>query len=162
MACVLGCSLAACGDEKKEAPANQPHDAAAHEPHEDDDVEPCPEDIPRFEPGMTVEGESKRLRARLVRASPVAPRKYENNWVLELLDASDQPIEIDDVEPEEPWMDAHGHGGGYEPDVTLLQEPGQVELDRINLFMPGPWRLNVNVKSKAGESDEIILHVCVP
>lgn len=170
-----GCLLA-CEDSGKQpepVDAGTSEEDASHdghlEPH--DDPVPCPSTIPDFEPGMTVAGESAdtasmtpaRISARLISASPTQPRKYENNWVLEFIDAEGQPIEDIEVDPEEPWMDVHGHGGDWEPTVVEREEPGQLELDRINLKMPGPWRLTLNASSKEADiSDVIEVHVCVP
>jgi hypothetical protein len=175
---VLCAGLLACnGSDERSAPvdAGSNGNDASHEGHEGheghDEVIPCPSSIPDFEPGMTVAGESEdpdsmtpaHISARLVSASPTAPRKFENNWVLEFIDREGQPIQDIDVEPDEPWMDAHGHGGDYKPTVVARNEPGQLEFDRINLKMPGPWRLTLNASSEqAGISDVIEIHVCVP
>lgn len=134
-----------------------------HEPDPADDVVPCPQRIPDFEIGMTVSGTKERIRARLVGASPVSPRKYENSWTFEFLDANDQPITDIEVTPDEPWMDVHNHGGGYPPDVMPVDEPARLEFDRVNLRMSGPWRLNLNASSKAaGIDDVIVVEACVP
>lgn len=147
------------------------HDAHAHEPDPEDDELACPATTPAFEAGMTVAGESAdadsmtpaRISARLISANPSAPRKFENSWVFEFIDAEGQPISDIAVVPDEPWMDVHGHGGGYEPDVVAGEQPGQLAFERINLKMSGPWRLRLNASSeRAGISDAIEIHVCVP
>jgi hypothetical protein len=150
-----------CGGDDAPKPAHE-HEHASPEPSTEDDVIPCPSSTPTFEPGMSVEGEGARITARLVSAQPTAPRKFENSWVLEFVDAEGQPIDDIQVTPQEPWMDVHNHGGGYAPDVVAQDEPGQLKIERINLKMPGPWRLNLNASSATVGEDEIVIHVCVP
>lgn len=166
-------ALFACGGGERAQPVDAGGDDGGEEHEhpadpEDDVVVTCPDSIPDFEPGMTVAGDSAsgtnaaRISARLVSASPVAPRKFENSWVVELIDAEGEPIEDVEVKPDEPWMDVHRHGGGYKPNVIVRDEPGQVQLDRINLKMSGPWRLNLNVSSARVGDDVIEINVCVP
>lgn len=161
---LLAGGLVACGGgrDKEQPDASAGDDAAAPIVHEDDDVMPCPDRIPTFEAGMIVVGAQKRIRARLVSATPIAPRKYENSWTFEFLDADEQPISDVMVDPQEPWMDVHNHGGGWPPDVVTLDEPGQLEFDRINLKMSGPWRLNLNAHSDTVGDDVIVVEACVP
>ena len=159
---LVGLALACGGDGASKPESEREHADASHEPSTEDEVIPCPSSTPTFEPGMSVAGESARITARLVSAQPTAPRKFENSWVLEFVDAEGQPIDDIKVTPNEPWMDVHNHGGGYAPDVVARDEPGQLEFDRINLKMPGPWRLNLNASSAKAGDDEIVIHVCVP
>lgn len=164
---ILGLTLAlaggalACGGEE-ERPRAQPDSGAHDDLHEEDDVIPCPTATPKFEIGMTVAGEDGRIHARLVSAAPVSPRKFENRWVLQFVDAAGEPIPDIRVDPKEPWMDIHGHGGGYPPVVATTGMPGELDFDQVNLRMSGPWRVNFNASSATAGEDVVIFNVCVP
>ena len=60
-----------------------------------------------------------------------------------------------------PFMPVHGHDGFYDPVVTALDEPGQFQVDDLNLWMVGPWEVRLMVESETAGGDYIVFHVCV-
>lgn len=153
-----------CGGEEHDAADTDAGGAsdAAHVHEEEEDDAPCPTTIPTFEAGLTVAGRGGLISARVVSARPSSPQVFENDWVLEFIDASGTPIDDIKLTRVEPYMTVHGHGAGYDPTLTPLAEPGRVSLERINLKMPGPWEVRLSAESKRVGVDFIVMNVCVP
>ena len=137
-ACSCVC-LFACGDS--EDGEHNEHDEAA-------EFEGCPEDIPEFSFGMTTATEDGTLKAALVDASPAPPARFFNDWTIEFKDADDAPAEDVRLRRARAFMPVHGHYGT--PDPRLGQHgdaPAVFDLDRLNLFMRGPWQIILSVSS---------------
>jgi hypothetical protein len=95
--------------------------------------------------GLDKDGDAQLMRLELTTSSPEP--KYTGNytWTLSVFDVEENPIAGAEVIAE-PTMPAHGHGTF--PKVTLGDEvePGRYELVDMDLFMPGLWRISVEVR----------------
>lgn len=149
---------AGCGDDKHDA--SHPTDGDDAGAESDDSDVPCPPETPMFEPGLSASGD-KGLTAKLVSAAPENPHKYENEWVLDFVDAQGAPLEDIEIDEAETYMPVHRHGGGLTPEPTKLSEPGRVQIEKLNFTMAGPWEVILNVSSAKAGSDTIIFRVCV-
>jgi hypothetical protein len=121
---------------------------------------PCPEDTPEFAIGMEAVGEEGAITGRLLDADPAPPRKFENDWSVEFVDADGEPLEDVEVVRAWPFMPVHGHDGFYDPDVSALEEPGRYRVDRINMWMRGPWEVHFMLTSESAGDDHVVFDVC--
>jgi hypothetical protein len=122
---------------------------------------PCPESTPEFRINLEAEGEDGKVVARLLDADNIPPRQFQNDWTIEFNTPGGEPIEDLELVDATPFMPVHGHDGVYPPEVTLLDEPGQFQVDNLNLWMIGPWEVRLRVESESAGDDYIVFHVCV-
>ena len=149
---------AACGDDGGDDSA----DEMTH-PHVDGSFPeaPCPENTPEFRINLQATGEEGAVVAQLIDADHIPPRKNRNNWTIEFLDTDDMALEDAELTMARPFMPVHGHDGIYEPEVTALDEPGRYQVDGLNLWMTGPWQVQLTVASESAGDDYIVFNVCV-
>jgi hypothetical protein len=122
----------------------------------------CPEDTPEFAIDMKAMGRDHHIVGRLVDATPAPPLIYNNDWVVAFEDAAGSPIEDVEITMARPFMPVHGHDGFYTPIVTPVDgEPGQFKVDRLNLWMRGPWLIQLTVSSESAGDDYIEFQVCI-
>jgi len=143
---LLLASLAACGGEG------------------DDDVQglKCDEETraDMFEAGMVKSGANGLFDVALLEAMPAPPDKGDNLWLVEVRDATSGAPVADTTLKVTPFMPDHGHGTAIQTVVTPLGEPGQLELDRINLWMPGLWEVRIKV-TKDTDEDNVVFAFCI-
>jgi hypothetical protein len=109
---------------------------------------------------LGLERSGEQLTVRFVDAVPAPPARFDNTWILEVLDATGTPV--DDVALEvEPYMPDHMHGTSIATKVTAMDEPGQIELDPVNLFMPGLWEVRLRFTMADASTDEVVFRFCV-
>lgn len=160
---VLGIGLVGCKEEEPTSPGEGVHDAGPGE-HEADaaEFEGCPDHIPAFEAGMTTLGSQKRIAAVLREASAMPPERYFNDWTLEFTDAEGAPLEDVEVLRARAYMRVHDHYGTPDPSVAQREaEPALFDLERINLFMRGPWEVQLVLRSESAGEDDVVVDVCV-
>lgn len=121
---------------------------------------PCGDDIPTFKIGLTAEGRDGNYSASLVNAKPSPPRQYFNEWVVDFLDAKGTPADGIGIDKSRTWMPEHLHDGYVTPVWTEADEPGRFSGKKLNMWMPGPWEVQINVSGPEG-SDYIEFSVCV-
>ena len=115
----------------------------------------CLDDTPEFiatpEDGMIARGKNETVQARVIAADPAMPERFENDWIVRFTDAANVPL--DDVEIVDAcvFMPVHGHGG-VPRNVGEAGEPGTFELKGLNLFMRGPWEVQLAVNTARGAS----------
>ena len=100
-------------------------------------------------------------QVRLLESTPAPPQKNDNAWRFELLNPAGGTVTSAAVTVF-PFMPDHGHGTPIQVQVTA---PGAGETayraSPINLWMPGLWRINVQV-SEAGKSvDTVEFFFCI-
>lgn len=158
-ALLLGMALAACKDESAKLPDEHPHDGG-HE--EDDGFVGCPDDIPAFELGAQTAGSRGRINVVLREASAVPPVRYFNDWTLEVTDADGAPLEDVEVVRARAYMRVHNHYGTPDPKVVQHEdEPALFDFERLNLFMRGPWEVQLTLRSESAGEDDVVVNVCV-
>jgi len=113
-----------------------------------------------FSLGVTGMGDRGEFQVRIDTADPAPPRKYENDWVVSVLDAEGEPAESTELFFVEPFMPTHGHDGTFEPTVTAGDEPGTFNVQRINLWMGGTWEVRFFLKNGDVE-DRVVIDVFI-
>jgi hypothetical protein len=112
-----------------------------------------------YELGLEKSGE--HVTVRFVDAVPAPPARFDNMWMLEVVDATtNMPLVEVDLEVE-PYMPDHMHGTSIACEVTAMPEPGQVKLEPVNLFMPGMWEVRLNFTLDEGLEDQVVFRFCV-
>jgi hypothetical protein len=150
--------LAACNGSADESSTTGARDDAGAHAGVEDDFQGCPEDIPRFAPGLQAAGD--HVTVKLITAMPDEPERHINNWKVELGALDGTPARDAEILRAEPFMPIHGHDGRVVPHMTALAEPGQFQVDRLNFIMRGPWEVRFWLSSSLGE-DFAVFHVCV-
>lgn len=137
---VVACTSDASGDGGTTAGAAAGSDAPVK----------CPADTPVFSAtptgGLTVASGSKALSARVILAKPTEPTRYRNDWTVQFLDAAGAPVNDVVLSDACAWMYVHNHGGPAMT-VTQLADKSTYQLTELNLFMPGPWSIELAVTS---------------
>jgi len=156
--------LAACSGADPERPAAeaaaQQQSATAGRDAMPDDFKGCPDDIPRFEPGLQADG--ARYAMRLIDAMPAQPERYSNRWTVELLHGDGTVATDAQLVRGETFMPVHGHDGRVTPEITALSEPGRFQADPVNFTMRGVWETRFWLRDDAAEADDyVVFHVCV-
>lgn len=136
-------------------------DDTAAETHEDGCADETRDDT--YMLGLEKSGE--HVTVRFVDAMPSPPARFDNMWMLEIVDATTN-LPMDDVDLEvEPYMPDHMHGTSIACQVTEMDEPGQVQLEPVNLFMPGLWEVRLNFTLDPslglGATDQVVFRFCV-
>ncbi len=120
------------------------------------------EDDPRVEAysdGVSETSLSGNVSATLLSAEPAPPARGINVWKLHVTDASgaaisDAPLSVS------PFMPDHGHGSPSVPSVSA-ETDGDYEIDDLNLFMPGVWRVTISGALSTDPNDDVVFHFCV-
>lgn len=147
----LVASLVACGDDAGDAPNE-----------EGAEFEGCPDSIPEFSHGMSAATEDGDIQAVLREASPSPPARFFNHWTVELTRADGSALEEGSVGGVRAFMPVHGHYGTPDPRVRRRDdEPAVFDIEKLNLFMRGPWEVTLTVSSASGGDAAIVFEVCV-
>jgi hypothetical protein len=126
------------------------------------EFEGCPDSTPEFTLGMSASGRDGKITASLRDASSAPPTRYFNDWTLAFSDADGAPLEDVEIILARAYMRVHGHYGTPDPTLhQLADEPSVFELQRLNLFMRGPWEVQLILKSDSLGEDHVVFDVCV-
>lgn len=167
---VLVLALAACGGA---AAPPDPHEHPAVDAGQDADEEPaadgeaeaafegCPDSVPPFALGMQARVVEGSIHASVIEASPAPPMRYLNDWTVELSDAQGNALEDVRIESARPFMPVHGHDGNLQPKVRALSEPGRFSVADLNLFMRGPWEIQLRLHAESAGDGYVVFDVCV-
>jgi hypothetical protein len=144
-------ALTACTNKNDAAP---PADAGGA------DLISCSTDVRAqvYTANMVQMGAAGTFKFVLVQADPSPPSKGTNVWSLRVTDASQNAVSgatIDVV----PFMPDHGHGTSVTPVVTPAADGGYT-ISSLYLFMPGIWRVTINVESGAVK-DSAMFFFCI-
>jgi hypothetical protein len=141
---LLAWSASACGDDGDKHTSDD-----GHEPP--DSEIGCKGDMRamRYTAEMGVPGSPGGFRFVLDGAEPAPPAKGSNLWRMHVLDSAGAPLSADSLVVA-PFMPDHNHGPPRAPVVSA--SGAGWEIDGIDLFMPGLWRVTVTAKSGATES----------
>ena len=96
-------------------------------------------------------------------AQPAPPQTNDNTWTILLTDASGAPVDgatfVFDT-----YMPDHRHHGSITPAIQPSgKAPGEYDVTRLNLFMPGLWQITFTVTSSDGKTtDSVQWTYCVP
>ena len=149
--CAAGClEESADGDETAGGALDQTGDG-------DDDAVTLIDD---FSLGLTTHGDDALFQVRIDAAEPAPPQKYENDWMITVLDMDGEPVDGVELLFVEPFMPAHGHDGTFEPTVAAGSGPGEFAVDRINLWMGGDWEVRFFLKH-GDDEDRVVVDVFI-
>jgi hypothetical protein len=141
LASLLALSASACGDDSGSPPPNDP------EPPPDMEIG-CERDPRVLTFSSTVTVVPANFEITLESTQPSPPAKGANHWRVRVEDSNGSPLAVDSVEAE-PFMPDHNHGPPRAPVVT---RSGDVwDIDAIDFFMPGVWRMTITVKAGTRE-----------
>lgn len=121
----------------------------------------CPPEAAPFALGMEARGVAGRVHARLRAAMPAPPQRYRNDWTLEFFDAQGRLLSDVTVTRARPFMPLHGHDGNLQPTLRAVDST-TLEIEQLNLWMRGPWEVQLQVRSPSAGEDEMVFHVCIP
>lgn len=110
---------------------------------------------------LGLEKTGEHVTVRFVDAMPAPPARFDNTWIIEVVDATTN-TPMDDIDLEvEPYMPDHMHGTSIACEVTVMDAPGQLQLEPVNLFMPGMWEVRLNFQLDEGATDQVVFRFCV-
>lgn len=151
--------VAACDDDHPHTHDGSLSGDSGAEDSDDEDEVPCTEDFPGARPGLSAA--AGELTVKLVSADPPTARQYVNNdWVLEVLDGEQNPVDDFTVSDPVSFMRVHSHYGTPDPTVQSESEPGEFKLDNIRFRMRGPWEVNFQLEH-GGKRSPVSIKVCV-
>ena len=110
---------------------------------------------------LGLEKSGARVRVQFVDAVPAPPDRGDNTWTLRVLDLSTGAPMQDMTLAVDPYMPDHMHSTSIPVEVTPMEEPGVVQLDPVNLFMPGLWQVKLAFILPEQASDEVVFSFCV-
>lgn len=130
----------------------------------DDEKEevPCdPKEYPSYTPGL--EATKGDVTVRLVEVDPEPPRQLQkNNWTVEVVDGSGEPLQGASITRADSWMIVHNHGGRHPPKIEKGASAGSFVLNDLDFRMRGPWQVRMDVKKSADAAPvQVVLQVCV-
>lgn len=120
---------------------------------------PCGEIEPLYS-GTLVTGREQLAQIEVVETSPAPPEKFESDWIVRVLDMSDDAMSDAELLEVVPFMPVHGHDGITPPLVAKLEEPGEFEVSKLNMWMGGPWEVQFAIQTPDGE-DFVSVDVCI-
>jgi hypothetical protein len=137
--------------------------ACADDPHDDGTTYDCAKETrdDEFVIGLTKPGENSRLEFKLLSSDPAPPARGDNTMVLQLstMAAPVTPVSGASMSVT-PFMPDHEHGAGKTVQITPLADPGQYQLEPVNLRMPGLWEVTIEVDG--ADSDRAVFRFCLP
>lgn len=110
---------------------------------------------------LGLEKSGSAVRVQFVDAVPAPPDRGDNTWTLRVLDVATGAPMQDMAVAVDPFMPDHMHGTSIPVDVTPMDEPGVLQLDPVNLFMPGLWEVTIDFTLADGTEDAVVFRFCV-
>ena len=161
--CALLLWLTACGGDRMEgAVAHEQADDAGVDQADAADFEGCPDSIPPFALGMSARSRDGSIKAVLRAASSLPPARFLNDWTVEFTDAQGNPLPNVSLRQARAFMPVHGHYGTPDPRLTQHEdEPALFDLDALNLFMRGPWQVQLSLSAPSTGETALVFEVCV-
>lgn len=109
--------------------------------------------------GLNKDSELGGFSATLVDALPAPPDTGENQWTLLVEDAAGDPVDASLLELR-PYMPDHGHGTNPATWPLEAGDGDEVVVHDLDLFMPGLWRIAVEITPLDGDPDEVRFFFC--
>lgn len=111
-----------------------------------------------YAPKLVKHGQAKAFTFVLVSSTPTPPAVEQNTWVVQVLDASNNPVNGATLTSVVPYMPTMGHGTST-PQVTM-NPGGSFTISSIYLFMPGIWQ--TTIVAEAGQmKDSVAFTFCI-
>ncbi len=109
---------------------------------------------------MEQKGAAGALSVKLQSIDPNPVIKGNNDWKIQVVDASGAPVS-DATITVKPFMPDHGHGSSITPQVAAGADPGTYDVSLLNLFMPGIWTVTFDVTTQDNVTDSSVFTFCV-
>lgn len=113
-----------------------------------------------YSAGMEQKGAAGALSVKLQSIDPNPVIKGNNDWKIQVVDASGAPVS-DATITVKPFMPDHGHGSSITPQVAAGADPGTYDVSLLNLFMPGIWTVTFDVTTQDNVTDSSVFTFCV-
>jgi hypothetical protein len=149
-ALALGGALLGCGDDGSSGHTSDAGAAA---------TSGC-EAVAAISAGTTVAADDGTFSVRVIRTNPSPLRKFENEWVVEIIDADGQPIPNADLTEVGSWMPVHQHPAGVDAKIESDGAPGTFKVSPIYLWMSGTWEVTFHVRVGDTE-DKAMFIACI-
>jgi len=94
------------------------------------------------------DGDRESVEFELLETEPAPPARGDNRLRLRLTSAGGEPL-LDAAIRAVPTMPDHGHGTPIKPEVSAVDELGTYDIEPLNLFMPGVWRISFEVANES-------------
>jgi hypothetical protein len=117
-----------------------------------------------FTVGLDHPGDGGVYDFKLMSSDPAPPARGLNTWVVQVnsMNAGVVGAPVDGATLKvTPFMPAHMHGSGVTVEITPMTEPGQYQLDPVNLWMQGVWETTVRA-TVGSTTDVTVFKFCVP
>jgi hypothetical protein len=121
-------------------------------------------DVDTFVVGLDHPGDKGVYDFKLMSATPAPPARGFNTWVVQVssMNAGVVGAPVDGATIKvTPFMPAHMHGSGVEVVIMPMTEPGQYQLDPVNLWMQGVWETTVRATVDT-TTDLTVFKFCIP
>lgn len=112
--------------------------------------------------GLEKPGTAGQYHFALVSSTPAPPAVGDDKFVVQVIDADDQPIGGNLSVVLE--MPEHGHMSMKQPEISFDPESNTFTLDPMNLFMVGLWRITFSFEGTAAGaplSDSAVFEFCI-
>lgn len=129
--------------------------------NDDDSPRGCESEERDDEYTLGLEKSGAAVRVQFVDAVPAPPDRGDNTWTLRVLDLATGEAMQDVMLVVDPYMPDHMHSTSIPVQVTPIEEPGVVQLDPVNLFMPGLWQVKLAFILPEQQSDQVVFSFCV-
>jgi hypothetical protein len=96
----------------------------------------------------------------LIESTPAPPAKGDNSWQVQILDPSGVPLD-DLTLTISPFMPDHGHGTPVVAEVTPEGADGRYTITPVNMWMPGLWRIRVQIEDDTTALDTVEYFFCI-
>jgi hypothetical protein len=113
-----------------------------------------------FVDDMQVVGNNGKITGRLVKADPLVPERYNNQWTMEFTNADGTALDDVDLAKVFVTMPYHPKHGKPAYRVAKASEAGRFEVG-INLFMRGYFEVQFTVSSPTAGDDTVVFTYCV-
>jgi YtkA-like protein len=151
------CVVCGCSNAQK-APSSRDAGLGEDTP-EDAGAVYCPADATTSDTLVVgLEAKGKHYTAKLVSASPSPPQRFNNDWVVDFVDADGNPVSDMQVTKTATFMPYHQHGKPGKAEA--MSDPGRFKLT-INLNMPGYFEIRLNVHASSAGDDYIVYNYCL-
>lgn len=116
-----------------------------------------------FTVGLEKMGVAGSVDFKLMSIDPAPAISGNNTWIVQIDSMASgvvgSPMDGATVEAS-PFMPAHQHGSPLTPIVTATGNPGEYQITRLNLWMPGVWETTISVKT-ATPPDRAVYAFCI-
>jgi YtkA-like len=108
--------------------------------------------------GTDTMGELGVLAFRLEQVQPAPPARGSNTFQLQIHDTAGAPM-VGELRVDLRMPD-HGHGTSVRPRISAGSD-GQYTIEQLYLFMPGVWRIELDVREGSATIDRKALFFCI-